>query len=463
MKNLSETSLQAFEQQNNISLVHIVVLVERSDSLATILALNSNMTKHLDYEAPAAFNITPLSLATGVGNIDILCQLIDGGANLDGTSYLGFSPLHLSIMLGRWKIAQSLLSAGASPYYKEEQYKAKLLFEASMSFINNPTRESEALLVSLLKIGVKIRDLSAFVSLEILVDSLIGSGHRELFEQFLLAGANLTGTRNNKINLLSFTVLRIDLTKTEKFEMVEILLKLGADPNPPTYFSSTQTALSWASYLGDLDLVLLLLDWGASTVPPPPLYSPLFMALTYFVDRSEDFSERLQVVKVLMMHPFNPNFEDNFPDIFHCRTTLSLAIQLGDFTTVRDLLREGAEPLLAGCSNATLCTLGAAMNSNLYTEEEAFEIMQAILPHNLKDINKHFYCSVIDDLDYDLLDYFIMTNYTEAVLTLLDSGVNIQRSSFHIDKLSLALISNDNCRVATKLLQRDYPILPLSK
>ena len=56
-----------------------------------------------------------------------------------------------------------------------------------------------------------------------------------------------------------------------------------------------------------------------------------------------------------------------------------------------------------------------------------------------------------------------MTNYTEAVLTLLDSGVNIERSSFFIDKLSLALTSNDNCRVATKLLEREYPILPLSK
>ena len=91
MKNLSETSLQAFEQQNNISLVHIVVLVERSDSLATILALNSNMTKHLDYEAPAAFNITPLTLATEVGNIDVVHQLIDGGASLDGTRYLFIS------------------------------------------------------------------------------------------------------------------------------------------------------------------------------------------------------------------------------------------------------------------------------------------------------------------------------------------------------------------------------------
>ena len=198
MTNLSETSLQAFERQNKISLVHVVVLVERSDFLGTILALNSIMTKHLDYEAPAAFNITPLALATGVGNIDIVHQLINGGANLDGTSYLGYSPLHISIKLGHWKIAQSLINAGASPYYEEEQYKATLLFEASMSFINNPTKENDALIVSLLKTGVNIKDLSAFINLEMLVDSMIIRGHKELIEQILLPGANLTGTRNKK-------------------------------------------------------------------------------------------------------------------------------------------------------------------------------------------------------------------------------------------------------------------------
>ena len=458
MTNLSETSLQAFERQNKISLVHVVVLVERSDFLGTILALNSIKTKHLDYEAPAAFNITPLALATAVGNINIVHQLINGGANLDGTSYLGYSPLHISIKLGHWKIAQSLISAGASPYYEEEQYKAKLLFEASMSFINNPTKENDALIVSLLKTGVNIKDLSAFINLDMLVDSMIIRGHKELIEQILLPGANLTGTRNGKLNLLSFTVTRKDITKIEMLEIVEILLKSGADPNPPPYFISNQTALSWASYLGDLDLVLLLLDWGSSTVPPPPLYSPLFMALFPFLDRTED----LQVVKVLMKHPFNPNFEDNFLDE-DCRTTLSQAIGLGDITTVREMLRGGAEPLLARCSNATLCSLGQAMTINLYTEEEASEIMQAILPHRWKEINKHFYCSVTDNRDIDLLDYFMYTEYTEAVEMLLDSGVNIERSNHLIDKLSLALLSKDKCCVATKLLERNYPILPLSK
>ena len=69
----------------------MVVLVDRGDSMATILALSPDMTKHLDYKALAAFNITPLTLATEVGNIDVVHQLIDGGASLDGTRYLFIS------------------------------------------------------------------------------------------------------------------------------------------------------------------------------------------------------------------------------------------------------------------------------------------------------------------------------------------------------------------------------------
>ena len=177
----------------------MVVLVDRGDSMATILALSPDMTKHLDYKALAAFNITPLTLATEVGNIDVVHQLIDGGASLDGTSYLGFSPLHLSIRHGYWTIAQSLLETGASPYYHEEHYRAKLLYEASMSFVNKPSEENEGVIVSLLNNGVDLEELSAFLNLRVLFSQwtlMAMKGHREILEQFIIAGSNLTETRN---------------------------------------------------------------------------------------------------------------------------------------------------------------------------------------------------------------------------------------------------------------------------
>ena len=279
MTNLSEKSLQAFELRNNISLVHIVVLVERGDFLDTILALNPDMTKHLDYEALAVFNITPIALAVMLGNIEIVNQLIRGGAGLDGISYLGLSPLHLSIRKGHWRVAESLLEAGASPHYHEEVYRAKLFVEGASSYVNNPSEDAEDVLLFLLKNGADISDLSVFENTETLLNLLIMNSHKELVKQIILVGTNLTKTGSSEVNLVFFVVTKVDLERTEKLEIVEMLLKSRADPNLPS-FSPNFTALSWASFLGDTDLVNLLLLWGAQTLPPLPFYSPLFMAMS---------------------------------------------------------------------------------------------------------------------------------------------------------------------------------------
>ena len=64
MKNISETFMIDFEHKNNISLIHIVVLIERKDFLKNILEISPNLTRHVDYEASSAFNISPIFLAT---------------------------------------------------------------------------------------------------------------------------------------------------------------------------------------------------------------------------------------------------------------------------------------------------------------------------------------------------------------------------------------------------------------
>ena len=435
MKHLSEKSLHAFEVRNNISLVHIVVLVERGDFLATILALNPDMTHHLDFEAPAAFHITPIALAAEVGNIDIVNQLIRGGASLEGTSFLGFSPLHLSIRLGHWRVAESLLEAGASPNYHEEVYRYTLFVEAALKYEKNPSEEAEDVLVSLLKNGADIRDLSV-ESTGSLMSLLITKCHKELLEQLTVDSEDLKLTNSSAAKLLFLAITRIDLERKEKLEMVEMLLISGVNPNLP-FFLPNQTALSWVSFLGNIDLVNLLLKWGAQTLPPLPLYSPLFMAMSKSNARE---TENLQVSKVLVKHPFYPNFVEPHQEgsITLCKTSLSLAIQLGDSAIVWDVLKAGADPFIAGCSNAALCTLGLSMNLQLYTEEDAFEIVQAILAHNVKDINEQLDCYSIDSgISNDLLDTFLMSNYTKAIEALLDSGLKIQRETIFLTNLLL--------------------------
>ena len=314
--------------------------------------------------------------------------------------------------------SQSLLEAGASPHYHEEVYRAKLFVEGASSYVNNPSEDAEDVLVSLLKNGADISDLSVFENTETLLNLLIMNSHKELVKQIILVGTNLTKTGSSKVNLVFFVVTRVDLERTEKLEIVEMLLQSGADPNLPS-FSPNFTALSWASFLGDTHLVNLLLSWGAQTLPPLPFYSPLFMAMS-----NGRGKENAQVSKILVKHPFDPNFVEPHQEGSVCRTSLAQAIFLGDSSIVRELLVAGADPFIAGCSNAALCSLGEAMTIQLYNEEDAYKIVQAILAYDLKDINTQLDCySSKIGFHVDLLDTLIMSNYTKTIGALLDSGI----------------------------------------
>ena len=457
MRNISENFLTDFEHKNDISLIHIVIFIERKDFLKQILDIIPILTNHIDYEAPAAFNVTPIYIATVIDNLEMINLLIEAGAKLDGINYFDLSPLHMSIRLGRWKIAESLLQHGASPNYHDVHNPGMLFFEAWIRYLRNPREETEIVLVSLLRNGADISNLSIFDDL-VTLDSIMLKVHKDLLAELLLAGADPSKTESKGSTALLQTVSRRDLQKKEKFAMTEMLLKAGADPNSPSVYDSTRhKALSWASFKGDTDLVILLIKWGAQTMPPPPLYSPLFTAMVHFNAR---LKTNVEVVNVLQENPFSPDFVEN-PGKLNCMTTLSLAIMFGDPGVVTKLLRRGANPVIDECSNAALCSLAEAMRDKLYSEEKTYEIMQAILNYNMRDINEYFHCEN-HKMRFDLLEYFIGSNYTQSIIALLERGVKIEKGNFSIDKLSLALVANDNCQVANKLLQMDYPIMPLS-
>lgn len=81
--------------------------------------------------AACAAQTPPLVEAAQTGDVALLNQLLDAGANLNAGNDVGYTPLHVAAKRGHEAVAVSLLEAGANPNAEDSDGKTPLHWAAS--------------------------------------------------------------------------------------------------------------------------------------------------------------------------------------------------------------------------------------------------------------------------------------------------------------------------------------------
>ena len=90
--------------------------------------MSHSVYKLMDSDAPApetAGTEPPLHRATRDGNVDIIAEILAGGADIDEENAQGLSPLHLVALNGRTDLAEIFIDHGAT-VNRRESYTGKL-------------------------------------------------------------------------------------------------------------------------------------------------------------------------------------------------------------------------------------------------------------------------------------------------------------------------------------------------
>ena len=215
-------------------------------------AKNSNtgiMQKLLDSGADPnlsdAEGSTPLHLAAKYGNVGVHVQkLLDGGADPNLTNAKGLTALHLAALYGYEGVMQMLIDGGADPNLPDPE---------GLTPLHRAVGYGSAELVQKLLDGGSDPNLTdAGGRTPLLIAAKIGNA--EVVQNLLNGGANVRFTCNLG-TALHFAA------GVGSAEVVEILIRggLSVDDEAP----NGATPLTIASYWGNLDALLVLLDHGA--------------------------------------------------------------------------------------------------------------------------------------------------------------------------------------------------------
>lgn len=125
------------------------------------------------------------------------------------------------------------------------------------------------------------------------------------------------------------------MSVNNEFEMIEYLLKHGADVNAREHYFDGDSPLMLAVGKNNLDLVKLLVEHGANPnikyideVGDTEGYTPFLLAIQ---------NNNFDMVKLLVEHGANVNSEADCGD-----TPLSLAVERNNFEMVKYLVEHGA-------------------------------------------------------------------------------------------------------------------------
>jgi ankyrin repeat protein len=81
-----------------------------------------------DYDGRDPLREPPLSIAAGLGKLEIVKLLLEKGANVNATDLLGQTPLMIAAKEGHLEIVKLLLAKGAAPNAKNSEGKTALDF-----------------------------------------------------------------------------------------------------------------------------------------------------------------------------------------------------------------------------------------------------------------------------------------------------------------------------------------------
>ncbi len=289
----------------------------------------------------AAGELTPLLIAARDGHVDTLKVLVDAGADINALTADGKNALGLTIFNGSYDIADYLVEQG---------------------------------------IDVNQADAQRFTPLFWAVD------------------------RRNMETAPNFPWVVTD----DPLPLIRKLLDRGADPNwvinntprarmrggsPRIVFA---TAIMRAAFSGDLELVQLLLDYGAdpqikSSDNETTLAAAAGLGWVHGFHKDRSRTERLEIIKILIAMGLDVNWQDNYGI-----SPLMVAGNLGDIPIIQYLIDQGAD-LGAydlgkkndgqfGASIEPLMPIDYAIgvgtfrpNNAIVFNEEAYELMRSVM------------------------------------------------------------------------------------
>uniref|UniRef100_A0A3P8URX4 Ankyrin 3 n=1 Tax=Cynoglossus semilaevis TaxID=244447 RepID=A0A3P8URX4_CYNSE len=284
---------------------------------------------------------TPLHLAAREGHRDVAAMLLDNGASLSSSTKKGFSPLHVAAKYGKMEVASLLLQRRAAPdaagksgltplhvaaHYDNQRVALLLLDQGASPHAaakNGYTPLHIAAKKNQMDIGTTLLEYGADTNA--VTRQGIGpihlaaqEGSVDLVSLLLTKNANVNMC--NKVNGL--TPLHL-AAQEDKVNVAEVLLNQGADINPPTKLG--YTPLHVACHYGNTKMANFLLQNHARlNAKNKNGYTPLHQAAQ---------QGHTHIINLLLQHGASAN------DLTaNGNTALSIAQRLG-YISVVDTLR----------------------------------------------------------------------------------------------------------------------------
>jgi ankyrin repeat protein len=359
-------------------------------------AVRKLLAKGADPNTKRADGATALHWAAHWDDVELVRDLLAGGANVDATTEYGLTPLALSAENGTnasGDIVELLLQKGANPNLLRASGETVLMTAA---FAGN-VKAVEALLARGANPNAKEK-----VKGQTALMWAASEGHLDVTRALLAHGAEVDARSMRESTALHLTA------RQGRIDMVRLLLDAGADINAKA--ADKSTALVVAVIRGHVDLAHFLLNAGAQVEVDGLGFSPLHWVaakwetpLTVaYAESSSEWSTQLgirpdrgqfELMKALLAHGGNPNalmtkdpgsnrfgVEQNGANDIMARsgsgfarppaasargaTPFWLAARSADIEVMRFLIANGADPNLAAADGTT--PLIAACGTEFY-------------------------------------------------------------------------------------------------
>jgi ankyrin repeat protein len=291
---LAESSANA-EFSDDVSVGHFLRAVRAGeiDAVAAALGTAPSLVNCLGPHPHWGGRVQPLHMAIEGGNLEVFALLIAAGADVDGNNefYEYWSPLMLTAHNRRWEMRNELLNRGATIglaealVFGDDRRLEAILQQGKAALAARPPGGGSWLshartplaVARLLGLGADPHKPDVFQTTPIEAFSQLGERGRPLVELLARSGVKARpkeyarlGDRESLEKLCSAdpASLRDDAVLTSAIdssnvELVDWLLRHGANPNARTSHGSRGTALHCSAWQGDLRMTQLLVDAGA--------------------------------------------------------------------------------------------------------------------------------------------------------------------------------------------------------
>ena len=306
--------------------------------------------------------------------------LLERGMDVNTRRMGNYTPLHVACCFGKPEIVRLLLDHGADANVETED-GMKLLHQVSFGFCE--TQEDGVRVAELLLehgAEVNTRDKDHWTPLHVACHH----GKLEIVRLLLDHAAELNAETVNGLNPLHFVSYCQYTSQEDYVRVAQLLLDRGADVNPSR--KDHQTPLHLASYLGNVEVVRLLLDHGAdpeanaeNDMGEKPLHQ-----LSYSKYRSQE--DGMRVARLLLEHGADVHTRRNDG----C-TPLHLASYFGNLDIVHLLLSHGADRQVNAADDMGEKPLQKVSGGKYRSREDGTRVAQLLLERGA-DVNTR--CSV---------------------------------------------------------------------